>query len=71
MCCTVLVGVFVPPVLALHRVRSLPGNDQCAECDAKDPDWISLNLGIVMCMECSGVHRAMGVHISKVNTAAQ
>jgi Arf-GAP/coiled-coil/ANK repeat/PH domain-containing protein len=31
-----------------------------------DPDWISINLGLLMCIQCSGVHRSMGVHISKV-----
>lgn len=32
------------------------------------PDWASINLGIVMCIECSGVHRSLGVHISKVRS---
>lgn len=47
-------------------LREIPGNDLCAECGALDPDWASLNLGILMCIECSGVHRNLGVHISKV-----
>jgi hypothetical protein len=32
------------------------------------PDWASINIGIVMCIECSGVHRSLGVHISKVRS---
>lgn len=47
-------------------LREIPGNDLCAECSAPEPDWASLNLGILMCIECSGVHRNLGVHISKV-----
>lgn len=47
-------------------LREIPGNDLCAECGAREPDWASLNLGILMCIECSGVHRNLGVHISKV-----
>lgn len=47
-------------------LREIPGNDQCAECSASDPDWASLNLGILVCIECSGIHRNLGVHISKV-----
>lgn len=33
-----------------------------------DPEWASLNLGILMCIECSGVHRNLGSHISKVRS---
>lgn len=47
-------------------LREVPGNDQCAECSASGPDWASLNLGILICIECSGIHRNLGVHISKV-----
>lgn len=47
-------------------LRQIPGNDLCAECSAPDPDWASLNLAILLCIECSGVHRNLGVHISKV-----
>nr|CAN83789.1 hypothetical protein VITISV_039033 [Vitis vinifera] len=47
-------------------LREIPGNDLCAECSAPEPDWASLNLGILLCIECSGVHRNLGVHISKL-----
>ncbi|KAI3467955.1 hypothetical protein Pfo_024618 [Paulownia fortunei] len=49
-------------------LREVPGNDQCAECSASEPDWASLNLAILMCIECSGIHRNLGVHISKVRS---
>ncbi|VVA90828.1 unnamed protein product [Arabis nemorensis] len=49
-------------------LREIPGNNACAECNAPDPDWASLNLGVLMCIECSGVHRNLGVHISKVRS---
>ena len=33
-----------------------------------DPRWASWNLGIFMCIECSGVHRSVGTHISRVKS---
>lgn len=62
-------GIGVNRADSVSRIlREVPGNDQCAECSASDPDWASLNLGIVMCIECSGIHRNLGVHISKVRS---
>lgn len=53
------------PIEVLRRVC---GNDRCADCGAPEPDWASLNLGVLVCIECSGVHRNLGVHISKVRS---
>ena len=43
-------------------------NPYCVDCDSPDPEWYSINLGVAICIECSGVHRSLGVHISKVRS---
>ena len=42
-------------------------NPQCADCFAPGADWVSINLCITICIECSGIHRSLGSHISKVS----
>ncbi|XP_076462159.1 stromal membrane-associated protein 2-like isoform X4 [Babylonia areolata] len=43
-------------------------NKYCEDCDAKGPRWASWNLGIFLCIRCAGIHRNLGVHISKVKS---
>jgi hypothetical protein len=43
-------------------------NPTCAECNTLSPDWISISLGVMVCIVCSGIHRSLGVHISKVRS---
>lgn len=52
----------------LQRIQSLPGNEQCCDCSHADPRWASINLGVLLCIECSGIHRSLGVHCSKVRS---
>ncbi|XP_078129065.1 stromal membrane-associated protein 1-like isoform X6 [Sander vitreus] len=43
-------------------------NKFCADCEAKGPRWASWNLGVFMCIRCAGIHRNLGVHISRVKS---
>ena len=47
--------------------KLMEANPTCVDCGAENPDWVSLNLGVLMCIDCSGVHRSLGVHVSKVS----
>merc|ERR1712151_119469 len=49
-------------------IKLLPGNDKCADCPTKSPQWASLSFGVLVCLECSGKHRGLGVHISFVRS---
>lgn len=53
----------------LEGLFKLPENKECADCRSRAPRWASINLGIFICLQCSGVHRSLGVHISKVRSA--
>lgn len=53
---------------ARREIKAVPGNGICADCGAADPEWASISLGILVCIQCSGVHRSLGVHISKVRS---
>ncbi|CAH8657425.1 unnamed protein product [Dicrocoelium dendriticum] len=49
-------------------LRSHPGNEICADCGRPDPEWVSVNLGVLICLECCGAHRELGVHCSRTQS---
>lgn len=58
------------PSKLLEQVRHADqGNTWCADCSSSSKvEWVSINLGIILCIECSGIHRSLGTHISKVRS---
>lgn len=58
------------PSRLLQVVREADeGNNWCADCGSSSKvEWVSINLGIILCIECSGIHRSLGTHISKIRS---
>uniref|UniRef100_A0A8C8SL59 ArfGAP with GTPase domain, ankyrin repeat and PH domain 2 n=1 Tax=Pelusios castaneus TaxID=367368 RepID=A0A8C8SL59_9SAUR len=54
--------------VAIQAIRNARGNSLCVDCGALNPTWASLNLGALICIECSGIHRNLGTHLSRVRS---
>lgn len=60
----------LPPACAL-LLRSLPGNNACMDCGARHPEWATVSYGALICLECSGRHRSLGVQVRDNNAVIE
>lgn len=56
------------PPACLTMLRSLKGNHRCVDCGAQHPEWASISYGALLCLQCSGRHRSLGVQVSCVRS---
>ncbi|XP_075411030.1 stromal membrane-associated protein 1 isoform X1 [Tenrec ecaudatus] len=54
--------------LILSKLLREEDNKYCADCEAKGPRWAAWNIGVFICIRCAGIHRNLGVHISRVKS---
>lgn len=52
----------------IEALCSTPPNNYCTDCNQAGTRWASANHGVFLCIRCSGIHRSLGVHISKVKS---
>jgi len=52
----------------ISDLLEIPENKICADCKSKPSKWASTNIGVFICIDCSGIHRSLGTHISFVRS---
>jgi len=52
----------------LEKVMKEPENNTCIDCGTGHPNWASINNGVMLCLNCAGVHRGFGVQVSIIRS---
>jgi stromal membrane-associated protein len=57
-----------PHYKEINKLLQQPQNKHCADCNAENPTWASINIGVFVCINCAGIHRQLGVSLSKIKS---
>ena len=57
-----------PHYKEINKLLQQPQNKHCADCNAANPTWTSINIGVFVCINCAGIHRQLGVSLSKIKS---
>lgn len=52
----------------ISNLLKIRGNSICADCKCKKSSWASINIGVFLCIDCAGVHRKFGTHVSRIKS---
>ena len=64
----VVPNLYKFPHACWSLIRSMPGNQRCVDCGARHPTWAAVSYGALLCLQCSGHHRSLGVQVSCVRS---
>jgi len=70
LCMTTTTTTTFPsfPSACLHLLQHIDGNHRCMDCGDLHPEWAAVSYGALLCLQCSGHHRSLGVHVSCVRS---
>ena len=54
--------------LVFKQLLTDEANKNCFDCGSASPQWASVNNGLFICMNCAGIHRGFGTHVSQVRS---
>lgn len=52
----------------VDKIVQIYCNSTCADCKRQRSSWASVSIGVFLCIDCAGIHRSFGTHISRIKS---